>query len=83
MEFGLVNKAQSSLTTTAGLDRLIGMNAASSRKRASNTAIRLRLHRVGATNPLCAFAGADKANSTANAPAIFNSVIFIPFFFKS
>jgi hypothetical protein len=26
---------------------------------------------------VCAFAGADKANSTANAPAIFNSVIFI------
>ena len=35
MEIGLVNKAQSSLTTTAGLDRLIGMNAASSRKRAN------------------------------------------------
>src|SRR5260370_27600449 len=51
MESGLVNKAQASLTVTAGLNRLVGMNAASGRKRASNTAACLRLHRVGASNP--------------------------------
>src|SRR4029450_2874439 len=45
------NKAQASLTGTAGLERLVGMNAASGRKRASNTAACLRLHRVGAPNP--------------------------------
>src|SRR5262249_2870610 len=51
MEISLVNKAQSSLTATAGLDRLVGMNAAPTRNRACNTATRLRLHRAGAHNP--------------------------------
>src|SRR6266478_1586350 len=51
MESGFVNKAQASLTGTAGLERLVGMNAASGRKRASNTAACIRLHRVGASNP--------------------------------
>src|SRR5262249_16774707 len=50
MESGLVDKAQASLTSTAGLDRLVGMNAASGRKRASYTAACLWLHRVGASN---------------------------------
>src|SRR5262249_46579971 len=51
MESGLVNKAKARLTGTAGLDRLVGMDAASGRKRASNTASCLRLHRVSASNP--------------------------------